>query len=344
MAGPKTTGIGIVGMGFMGTTHLEAARRLRGARVRAIMTSDPRKARGDFRAVGGNFGSGLGKISLAGIRVHADLDSLLADPAVDLVDLCLPTHCHRDASIQALRYDKHVLVEKPIAVTLPDATRMLRAAERAGRLLLVAQVLKFFPEFAFLSEAIRSRRWGKLLRLHTRRVISKPNWEAGSWLSSRAKSGGMVIDLHIHDTDFVTYLFGKPKAVTSQGVVRKGQVDFVHTKYHYDRDVPLITTEGGWINRPSLPFEHGFEAFFEKASCYYNSTHAPAPVCYEQRKAKEIRPKKLDAFRAELQAAVDAVHSGKVPPTLSPETAKLSLKVCLAEERSAIKGRRCVVS
>ena len=341
MAGSKSTGIGIAGMGFMGTTHLEAARKLRGARVRAIMTSDPRKARGDFRAVGGNFGSGLGKISLAGIRVHSNLKSLLEDPEVHLVDLCLPTHHHRDAAIQSLRAGKHVLVEKPIAVHLPDASRMLRAAASAGRLLMVAQVLKFFPEFAFLAEAIRTRRWGKLLRLHTRRVISKPDWEAGSWLSNRAKSGGMVIDLHIHDTDFVTYLFGKPIGVTSQGVVRRGQVDFIHTNYHYKAKDPLITTEAGWINGAALPFEHGFEAFFEKASCYYNSTHAPTPICYEKRKAKQIRPLQGDAFRTELQAAVDAVKSGRVPATLSAETAKLALKVCLAEERSVLRGRRC---
>ena len=97
-----TIGIGIVGMGFMGTTHMAAALKLRGARLAAIVTRDARKARGDFRHVGGNFGDGGGRVSLTGVHVHEDLEDLLNDDSVDLVDVCLPSYLHCETTLAAL--------------------------------------------------------------------------------------------------------------------------------------------------------------------------------------------------------------------------------------------------
>jgi predicted dehydrogenase len=327
-------------MGFMGTTHLRAALGSHGARVAAIVTHDPRKARGDFRGVRGNFGGEAGRIPLDGIHVHASLDSLLADRDVELVDICLPSFLHAEAAIQSLRAGKHVLVEKPIALTPGDGRRMIAAARRARRLLMVAQVLKFFPEFALLSEAVRDRRWGALLALHLRRVIAAPDWGDKSWFSRADRSGGMVTDLHIHDTDFITYLFGKPRAVESRALLRRGRVDFIRTVYDYSRPAPLLSAAAGWINAPALPFEHGYDAFFEKATCHFNSSHAPRPVLFEGTGRRELELAPADGFQREIEAAAAAVASGRVPPTLCSETALASLTITRAEERSARSGKR----
>ena len=326
-------------MGFMGTTHLLAARRLRGGRVRAIVTTDPRKARGDFRAVGGNFGGSAGQISMRSIRVHEDLDALCADPEIDLVDICLPSYLHANASIAALEAGKHVLVEKPVALGVRDAERMIDTARRKRRRLLVAQVLKFFPEFALLADAIREERWGPLLALHLRRVIARPDWSGDSWFADPRKSGGMVVDLHIHDTDFVTYVFGKPRSVQSSGLVRNGRVDFIRTTYRGKRGGPLVTSAGGWINAAGLPFEHGYDAFFAGGTVHYDSSRTPRPILYGPKGQRELALRGGDGFQRELQAAVDAVHAGRTPDTLSPATALLSLRICQAEERSARTGR-----
>ena len=337
-------GLGIVGMGFMGLTHLSAAERLRGGRVVAMVTSDPRKARGDFRQVRGNFGGGGGHIDVSRLHVHPTLDALLEDDTVDLVDLCLPSYLHASAATRVLKGGKHVLVEKPIALTTTDANRMMTTATKTGRLLMVGQVLKYFPEFAALEKAIRSAQWGKLLALHLRRSIAKPDWGADSWFSDSRKSGGMVVDLHIHDTDFVVYLFGQPKAVTSHGLVRQGSVDVVRTTYHYKkRSAPLVTAEAGWINAPSLIFEHGYDAFFEKATLHFNSSHTPRPLLYQANKARELKLSARDGFQNELQEAVMGVREKTVPKGLAPKNAAISLAVCHAEVKSARSGKTVVL-
>jgi len=339
-AAPSEVAIGIVGLGFMGFTHLQAARTLRGGRVAAIVTSSPKKARGDFSDVRGNFGSGGGKVDLSGVRVHARLEDLLEDDEVDLVDICLPSHLHTSTAIGALRAGKHVMVEKPIAIVPADAKRMLAAARRARRLLLVAQVLKFFPEFRLIEDAIGDGRWGRLLALHLRRRIAKPSWGSESWFGDPRKSGGMVIDLHIHDTDFVTHLFGRPRAVSSQGLVRGGSVDFLRTTYHFRRKGgPLVTSEGGWINAPGLNFAHGYDAFFERATLHFDSSRAPQPVLYTLTGPEPVELGSLDGFAAEMQAAVEAVRTGKPSPRLSAASAAASLEVCRAEEASVRRGK-----
>ena len=85
--------IGIVGIGFMGMTHYKAIAQVQGGQVAAIVSRDPKKRAGDWRDIQGNFGDGGGEQDLSGIRCYETLDELLADPEIDLVDICLPTRC-----------------------------------------------------------------------------------------------------------------------------------------------------------------------------------------------------------------------------------------------------------
>src|ERR1700733_2558185 len=155
--------IGIIGVGFMGMIHYLAARKLTGARVTAIASRDEKKLAGDWRDIQGNFGPRGTQMDLADIRKHRSVDELLADPEVDLVDVCSPTHLHSDTAIRALQAGKHVLVEKAISLDPSDADRMVAAARKAGKLLMVAHVLPFVAEFGYAAEAIRSGRFGKLV-------------------------------------------------------------------------------------------------------------------------------------------------------------------------------------
>ncbi|MCH8831034.1 MAG: Gfo/Idh/MocA family oxidoreductase, partial [Planctomycetes bacterium] len=200
--------IGIIGIGFMGFTHFSAARRLRGGKVAAIASRNPRKRKGDWRGIQGNFGPPAGQVDLSGIDTFADYRQLLADPRIDLVDLCLPTELHESVTAEALAAGKHVFVEKPIATDLKAADRMVRAAKKAGRLLMVGQVLPFFPEFRFLLDCVETGKYGRLLAAHFRRVIAPPKWSAD--ISDYRRLGGWGIDLHIHDNHFISCLCGVP--------------------------------------------------------------------------------------------------------------------------------------
>src|SRR5437879_3008566 len=170
--------IGIVGIGFMGMIHYLAARNLKGAKVTALCSRDPKKLAGDWRSIRGNFGPPGEMMDLGSIKKYDRLEKLLADPDIDLIDICNPTHLHPQTATQALRAGKHVLVEKCIALETRDADAMVEAAAKAGKLLMVAHVLPVFAEFAYAAEAIRGRRFGTLLGAHFKRVISRPAWSA----------------------------------------------------------------------------------------------------------------------------------------------------------------------
>ena len=105
-------------------------------------------------------------MDLGKVKSYADSGDLLADDSIDLVDVCTPTHLHEEMAVAAIEAGKHVLVEKAIALEIKQADAMLKAAQKAGKLLMVAYVLPFFPEFAFAAQASRGGEYSKLLAGH----------------------------------------------------------------------------------------------------------------------------------------------------------------------------------
>lgn len=332
--------IGILGIGFMGVTHFKAAQNIKGGKVVAICTRDKKKLAGDWRGVQGNFGGGGGVQDLTGIRRYATVREMFADADIDLIDICLPTPLHKSATLAAFKAGKHVLLEKPIEVSLKAADEMLEAAKKARRHFLVAQVLRFFPEFRYLKRCLETGEHGLLKALQLKRIISIPDW--GSWTEDLKRTGGPAIDLHIHDTDFVNFLFGKPRAVSSTGVMdaKSKQAIYVATNYDLGRRDLAVSAYSGAVATRGLPFEHGYDAYFEKATIAYNSTHCPK-ITIVDAKGKKSNPKLKfpEAFASELQEAVNAVATGRPSELISAQSARDSLAVCLAETRSVKTGK-----
>jgi predicted dehydrogenase len=341
--------IGIVGIGFMGMIHYLAAAKSAGARVAAICSRDPKKLAGDWTQIQGNFGPRGTMMDLEGVAGYAEFDALLADPRIDLVDLCVPNDSHGKMAIQALKAGKHVLVEKPIALSTSEADAMLSAATDAGKLLMVGHVLPFFPEFAFAAEAARSRRFGALRAAHLTRIISKPDWSSG--IADPNRSGGPAIDLHIHDTHFVGLVCGVPRAVQSRGVVEHDAVVHLSTQYIYDAPTPIVSCISGALSQAGRPFTHGLEFSFERATVTYEFAnlagqgHLAMPLSVILPDGTVERPDvgsgdPIDAFAQEISAAAEAVAAGVEAPGLSGVLAKDALKICWAEIESVKTGRR----
>ena len=251
--------IAVVGLGFMGVTHLKAWRQIPSVRLHAVVDADPRKLTGDLSAVAGNLGSGGEQFDFSDVRGYRLLDEALADPAIDAVDICLPTDEHAPAATAALRAGKHVLTEKPMALDAPTAEALIREAERSGRLLMAAHVLRFFPAYETLAESLRA---GDPVRSALfRRRCAAPVWSA--WLKDPARSGGGIMDLLIHDADFCISLWGMPDAVHARGYrdLTRG-IDVIHADLVYpDLGAVIITGGAGIIpatirspwNSPSPP-------------------------------------------------------------------------------------------
>ena len=341
--------IGIAGIGFMGVTHFKAIQRIRNAKCVALFTRDAAELRGDWSKVQGNFGPPGGNFNLKrmGVRAYDNVDALIEDPNIDLLDICLPTNHHPRATLQALQAGKHVLVEKPLAITMRDADKMVATAKKCNRQLAVAQVLRYFPEFRLVKDLADSGKHGSIRGAHFKRIISRPHWGAG-WFERVKQTGGPALDLHIHDTDFVQFLFGMPKAVQSTGLVAEnGQVEYITTQYLFDNKELNVTCNSGAVAMKSLMFEHGYDVYFEKATLMFDSATMQRPKLYPEGDRKPIEPKVpgkdvFDAFVGEIKYAVDCIETGVAPTIISGETARDSLRICLKEIESVKKGGKPV--
>lgn len=339
--------IGIIGIGFMGYTHFEGARDLTNASVTAIATRDSKKRAGDWTSIQGNFGPPGGHVDVSQLKSYADYHELLADPDIDLVDICLPTDQHFKVVMDSLRASKPTLVEKPIAVDLRQAEQMVSAAEAARVPLLVAHVLPFFPEFRFAAEAIRDGRFGKLKAAHFKRVICQPDWSSD--MSDFRKLGGWGIDLHIHDNHFIAHAFGRPEGVYSRGLLQDGFVNHVHTSYLY-KDGPAVSCVSGGIAAKGLQFAHGYELYFEHATVLFDAGTLAGewvvsrPLSVLNNSGKMTHPelsgsgKWCAAFTDELQLAANAISGQQSAGPLSGHTALAALQVCWAEAASIESG------
>lgn len=338
--------IGIIGIGFMGYTHFEAARKLQGGRVTAIATRNPAKLAGDWTSIQGNFGPRGGHVDLSDVACYSDYHELLADPDIDLVDVCLPNDLHERVVLEAIAAGKSVLVEKPIAVDPDAAERMVAAAEQAGVQFMVGHVLPFFPEFRYAADCIGSQRFGALQAAHFRRVITPPNWSAE--MSDFRKLGGWGIDLHIHDNHFISLVCGVPRAVFSRGIVQEGFVNHVHSQYIFDDRQLAVTCVSGGLGAPQLQFAHGFEIYLERATLVYSAGTIGGEWVLSQPLTlitDKVEQPELDAgtewcaaFTLELQAVVDALTSGTPNPILDASLALDALRLCHAEADSIVAG------
>lgn len=336
--------IGLVGVGFMGWIHFNAYQRLTGAKLAAVCSRDKAKLAGDWRSIRGNFGPPGEQVDLSGLKKYERIEDMVADPDIDLIDICNPTHLHPEYAIAALKAGKHVLVEKAIALKPEDADAMVAAAKTSGKLLMVAHVLPFFPEFKFAADVLRDGRYGKLLAGSFKRVISRPDWSAD--FGDAAKTGGPAIDLHVHDTHFIGLVCGVPKSVTATGVIENDMVQHLTTSYDYGPTGPSVTCTSGALSMSGRPFVHGYELYLEKATLVYMSGTCPL-TCITAGKSETIEltggDDPITAFADEIQTAVDGVKAGKMPDLLSGQLARDALVMCYKECESVVSRRAVAI-
>ena len=340
--------VGLVGIGFMGMIHYLAYRRAAGAKVTAICSGDAKKRAGDWRGIQGNFGPPGEQMDLSGVTAYAKFDELLADPKIDLIDICLPPDLHLHATKRALAAGKHVFCEKPIALDVPSAKQMVTAARRAKRLLAIGHVLPFFPEYAYVLKLAQSGKYGPLKSAHFKRVISEPTWLKGFF--DPTKVGGPAVDLHVHDAHFLRVLAGMPKQLRSVGRMRGDVVEYFETQFEYGAGGPFITATSGVIPQQGRPFTHAYEIHFERATVLFDfaviggEPVAAMPVTLLTARGKVTRPElgaadPIDAFVAEIREVATAVRKGQESPLLSGELARDALVLCQKETQSVASGK-----
>jgi len=335
--------IGIAGIGFMGKMHFDTWSRMKGVKVAAICDVDPKKRAGDWSGIAGNIGRAGGRVNLRGIRVYRDTKDLFADPGLDVVDLTLPTYLHVPHALRALQAGKDVICEKPIAINSREAEKLAAVARKSGRKLFVAHCIRFWPHYAAARTIVKGRKFGRVISACFRRFSPTPTWSWRNWLQDPKKSGLAALDLHIHDSDFVLYCFGRPRTVTSSyaGLAR-GRMDHIHTAYGYG-DGKMVTAEGGWEFAPQYPFGMSFTIVMEKATL--NMTPDLALKLHLKRGGSKPVPVPAgDGYSLELAHFAECLRGNRTSGIVTPESSTDSVRLVDAEIKSARSGKTVRVS
>jgi predicted dehydrogenase len=300
--------VAVLGLGFMGAAHVKAWGSVRGASLAAVMSSSPAKRSGDLTEVGGNLGSAGERFDFAGLRRYASVAEVLADAGVEAVDICLPTDLHASVAISALRAGKHVLVEKPMALDAASAEAMRIEAERAGRMLMAAHVLRFIPAYRALTQWLAGKTF---VTASFARECGEPAWSG--WLPDRARSGGPALDLLIHDLDYCISLWGMPGSVQAAAL---GQGDVMSAILSYPAH--SVEVKGGWYADPARAFSMAFDVATSEGVCRWTHPETELTVIGPGGESS-IPLSEEDAFTAELQYFTDCVTEGRQPDLCPPE-------------------------
>lgn len=288
--------------------------------------------------------------------VYRNLKELFAREEVDIVDICLPTYLHCEFAREAIRNGRHVFCEKPLALSIQEARDTEKLADMRGVKFMVGHCIRFWPEYQYLENLVKTRKMGRILSLTMERLASRPIWSVDNWLQDERRSMGCALDMHIHDSDFAVHLFGMPEAVSSIGTRDHAGYSWINTHYHYP--FVQVNATGGWNFPQKWGFKMAYRAVFERGSVDYDSTQSPsirlvAEGGNERRikvGAPSIRSKAKvggnisapAAYFNELKYFVDCVKKDRNPKIATASDATASLQVCLAEIQSA-ETRRPVV-
>lgn len=313
--------VALVGAGFMGRMHGEVYGALEGVDLVHVVDKDLSRA--------------AGVAAPHGASNSSTLDDL---PEVDVVDICLPTDLHAQFAVKAFESGHHVVSEKPMAISLPEADQMIAAAEAAGKRLMVAHCIRFWPEYVELERLVKEGSLGKLLSLSLTRYSQFPTWGSDNWLADEKRAGGAALDLHIHDTDYALHLLGRaPDSQTSVGNVDEKGVSHVSTLMTFGETV--VHTEGSWNLPAGTPFKMAFRATFEKGAAIMDG--GPLTVYTEGGSTVPEMPKMeakaggnisdLGGYYYELKYFYDALRAGTPLDRITTASARLTLETALKE-------------
>ena len=326
--------IGIVGLGFMGKMHFRCYNSLNNVEIIAICDADTSRLQ-DNSGTAGNISGAEDDLDLRNIALYSDLSKMLAEGELDALSIASPTFLHASQTIEALNAGVHVFCEKPMALNSDDCREMAEVAKQSGKTLQIGHCIRFWPEYVQAKEIIDSQKYGKVLAATFQRLSLTPTWSWDNCFLDGKRSGGAMLDLHIHDADYVHYVFGMPKEVFSRGVMGpSGEFDHTVTQYLYGSDC-VITAEGGWIMAPGFGFEMSFKIMLEKATLVYSSAQEPTfrifPIDGET-----IIPEipSGDGYSFEIQHFVDILSGKVVPSIITPEQSGDSVKIIEAEKES----------
>ena len=334
--------VGVVGTGFMAVAHIRAYQQVEGIEIGALCNPSGRNLDGDFSDVHGNVGSDEPvKLNMKDVATYQSLGKLLANDSIDLIDITTPTFLHHGQALEALASGKHVLCEKPMTRTSQQAREITEAVKKAKGFFMPAMCLRFWPEWKWAKDAIDDDRFGRPLSARFRRVAEPPAWGQNSFLDGK-KSGGGLLDLHIHDADFTAYCFGRPSHVYAQGHTKiSGEIDHVLAQYTVDCGA-TVSAEGSWAMTKGFGFHMAYTINFENATVDYDLARGDEALkLFEtDEEAQTLKLDVGDGYTGQISHMVESIQSGTTPNVVTAQDGLTSIELCEAAKRSIETGER----
>jgi predicted dehydrogenase len=334
----RQVNVAVIGLGFMGVTHLRAYLQTPAARIVAVCDAVRLPVNGVLAGVAGNVKKSDDIDLGPQVKVFRALDEVLALRDVDLVDLCTPTPLHPEQAIAALKAGKHVFCEKPLARTSAAAREILQTAKSAPGFIMPAMCMRFWPGWSWLKQVVTDQTYGKVLAARFRRLSELPSWSKQGTYTGGTDLGGALFDLHIHDTDFVQFLFGRPASVFSTGVTTPaGSINHVVTQYHYAHG-PQVYAEGSWLLAKG--FSMAYTLHCERATLDFDLGRGTDALQVSEpgQTPRVIKDDAPDGYTQEVRYMVDCVQQGRPPAIVTAQDGLTDLEICEAEERSVKTG------
>lgn len=333
---------GICGLGFMGRSYFSHLRRHARARITAVADHDAGRRAGQWRDVVGNLlAQGGDVVDMSGIRAYATAEELVRDLNVDVVAVTLPTHLHCEVTCLALAAGKHVICEKPMALTLEDCDRMLAAADAAGRTLMIAQCIRFWPQYERIRQEIARGAIGDVRFAFLRRIANPPGYSKDNWLLDAQRSGGAIFDLQVHDLDFALDLLGAPQSVYASGTQGvSGGIDHVLATLRY-ADGRYAILEGGWAFHRPWPFNMAITVHGDRGTLSWSRQEGSDVLYYTGAEQPErlACAEQPTAYQRELDYFIDCIQRGQPVDRCTPQSTRATIRCVEAELESIRRGQ-----
>lgn len=322
--------VGIVGTGAMGMTHA-AAWSATDAKIAGFVSKDLATS----ERLADEYSAAL----------YSDLAAMLAD--VDVVDICTPTHLHREMVLAAAAAGKDVVCEKPLARTIEQGQEMIAACEAAGVKLMMAHVVRFFPEYVKAKAQVRNGAIGEPAVLRFTRGVFQPKKAVDNWFVDIEKSGGMMLDLMIHDMDYARWVAGEVVSVFAKKVTSSNPgagIDHGLAILKH-KSGAISHVEGSWAYPPPL-FRTRFEIAGSNGLIEQDSGATAAIslhlLAMEDEDIPDVplpsSPLDEDPYTTEIKAFYDCIANETAVP-VSGADGLAALQIALAAIESAETGQ-----
>jgi predicted dehydrogenase len=311
--------VAVIGAGFMGRVHAESYYKGNlDARVGWVVASRLERAEALAGALPGM------------VRATTDYQAILDDPAVDAVDICVPTPLHYEYVLRAAAAGKHVLCEKPMAVTVAEADAMIAACRTAGVQLMVAHVLRFWPEYVTTVGLVKDGRIGAVRHVVCQRLSQgSTGWDQDGWIHDPAQGGGAVRDLAIHDYDVINWLIGLPSVVCAAGDVNHFSALF------RTADGPIAQVEASFKMPPGSPFIMSLRVVGDTGAVTFDGLTGTVTLLEDgvahvvpvegSRVFAQDTSAEIDAYYHEIAYFLECVRTGARPARALPQDARDAL-------------------